>query len=114
MRDCRKVVGAGILGAIAVVLCPIVIFVLPSIVGLALGLVIEGAFQTFGVVHTALSVTAAAVTAWLLHLSFSSLILAWIVASMLSAAIGGLIGGVLGSLAATVILARMSKAKSGE
>jgi len=101
-----KVAFGGIVGTIAFLGCMIAAFLTPVI----MGLLIEGLFSIGSVISTAaiartgLTLVVASFSAWLFHVSPGSLLLAWIVATMISAVVGGFIGAFLGCVSATYVL----------
>jgi len=98
-----KFVGAGLVGAAAAAVVGVVsFFLLPTI----LGLLVEGLLSTVGIARTALALIIASLSSWFFHMSLGNMVLAWIVATTISAVIGGFIGAFLGCLGATFVLQR--------
>jgi hypothetical protein len=98
-----KVIGAGIIGAVAAMACAAAVILLPTIVGFF----IAAASSGLGVGRIALALVVASLTSWVMHLSPGSLLLAWIVAATVSGVVGGFIGACLGSFSATLVLQRL-------
>ena len=100
--DCRRVIGAGIIGASAAIACVVAVFLLPIFIGV----VIEAASSSFGIARVALALVVASLTSWVMHLSPGALLLACIVAATVSGVLGGFIGAFLGCISAAVVLER--------
>jgi hypothetical protein len=96
-------VGVGIIGVAAAAACVLSILLLPAI----LGALVEGVVSTFGIVRTALVMIVASFTSWFLQMSLGSMVLAFIVATTISAVVGGIIGAFFGCLGATFVLQRL-------
>jgi len=100
--DCGKVLGVGIIGAIAAMAGAAAVVLLPAI----FGFFIEAASSGLDVARIALALVVASLSSWVMHLSFGSILLACIVATTVSGVVGGFIGAFLGCISATVVLER--------
>ncbi len=103
LADTGKVVGAGIIGAAAATACVVSFFLLPAI----LGVLIEGALSTFGIVRTALAMIVVSFTSWFLQMSPGSMLLVLVVAATVSGVIGGFIGSFLGCVCGMLVIKRV-------
>jgi hypothetical protein len=85
--DVSKAAGVGLAGAAMVVASFLLVLVLPVIGSLLafVSILIADVVSGYGVMRVALSIVIASLASWLFQLSFGSLLLAWIVATIIGA-----------------------------